>query len=153
MKKLLSCLKSALSMPKEKFTIIGIKNAWFWVFLAVFWKSYCHVWNQRLQIFLIATFHLRIKIPKFGTKNVLFEHFWVGFLKSYFLHNWKVSFQKKILKVGIKNSLLGCFGQQFWKSIVVIKICAIAKFGAKMKTAKFGTKNVSLGYFWAGIRK
>ena len=50
---------------------------------------YCHIWNQRLRIFLIAKFREIIKIPpqkikmsKFGTQNALFRYFWAGILKS-----------------------------------------------------------------------
>ena len=39
-----------------------------------FLKYYCHYWNQCPRICLIAYFRVRIKTPKFGTKNVSFGY-------------------------------------------------------------------------------
>ena len=92
---------------------------YFWAWIS---KNYCHIWNQRPRICIIAKFREKMKIPKFGTKNVLFAYFWAGIWKQY-CHIW--------------NQLP--------------QVCQIAKFGGKMKIVKFGTKNVLFGYFWARI--
>ena len=35
-----------------------------------------HIWSQNPWICIIAKYRKIIKMPKFGTKNVLFEYFW-----------------------------------------------------------------------------
>ena len=61
---------------KIKILKFGIKKAWFG---SSFWlevkRKYCHIWNQRRLIFLIAKFGEKIKISQFGTKNALFGYF------------------------------------------------------------------------------
>ena len=38
-------------------------------------ENYCHICNQRAPICLTAKFPAKIRIVKFGTKNILFGHF------------------------------------------------------------------------------
>ena len=71
----------------------GTKNAIFGFFLpkmpylGIFGleslKYYCSFRNKYLQIFLIAKFCQKTKIPTFGTKNALLEYFWARILKNY----------------------------------------------------------------------
>ena len=87
-------------------------------------KNYCHISNQHPPNCLIAKFHAKIRILKFGNKNALF----------------------------------GCFGQQFWKTIVIFEISTLEfslleSFVQKKKSIKFGTKNARSLYFGAGIWK
>ena len=62
------------------------------------------------------------------------------------------------IKFGIKNVFFGCFGKQFWKTIVIIKISAL-KFAVlqnleqKRKILKIGTKNARFPYFGTGTSK
>ena len=44
-------------------------------------KNHCYIRNQRPQICFIAKFGVKIKILKFGSKNVLIAYFWVRNLK------------------------------------------------------------------------
>ena len=44
------------------------------------WKYYCHIWNLRPLICLVAKFGA--KILKFGTKSTWFEYFWAGTWKT-----------------------------------------------------------------------
>ena len=86
------------------------------------------------KICLIIKFRIKIKKPKFGTKNALFWYFWT------------------------KMAYLGIFGLEFYKYYCHIwnqhpQICLIAKFCEKEKIPKFGTKNALFGYFWARILK
>ena len=73
---------------------------------------------------LIAKFWEKAKMPKFGSKNVLFRYFWVRISKSC-CYNWNQH----------------------------PRTCLIAKFCGKMKMPKFGTKNALFGYFWTVIWK
>ena len=41
-----------------------------------FEKNYCYIGNQDPRFCLIANFGIKMKILKFGTKNVLFAYFW-----------------------------------------------------------------------------
>ena len=47
------------------------------IFGARILKNYCHIWNQHLRVSLIAKLYEETKMPKFGTKNALFEYFWL----------------------------------------------------------------------------
>ena len=87
---------------KTIMSTFGTKNAflgYFWtriffknvilsyLFYCHFQKSFCHVWNQNLRICLNAKFREKMKMPKFGTKNVLFGYFWTRIFKN-FCHIW-----------------------------------------------------------------
>ena len=63
-------------------------------------------------------------MPNFGTKNVLFEHFWDGILRNY-CHIWNQG----------------------------PRICLIVKFHAKIKILKFGTRNAYLGVLGSNFEK
>ena len=39
------------------------------------WKQYCHIWNQKHGICLIAKFREKTQTPKFGTKITWFGYF------------------------------------------------------------------------------
>ena len=45
------------------------------IFGLEFRKNYGHIWNQHPRIGLIAKFHGKRKMPKFGAKNALFGYF------------------------------------------------------------------------------
>ena len=113
LKKLLSYLKSA---PLNQ--NFGPKMPYLGIFGQGFEKNYFHICNQHPQIYLIAKFRGKTKMPKFGTKNALFACFWVVILKQY---------------CHISNQH--------------VRICLIATFRGKTKMPKFGTKNVLLGIF------
>ena len=66
----------------------------------------------------------------------------------------------RILKFGTKNTLFGCFGQQFWKTIVIFENSTlefdllqsfVQKKKKKKKNLKFGAKNAKCPDFRAGI--
>ena len=102
-----------------------IKNALFGYFQARILKNCCHIWSQHPQIYQVAKFPGKTKMPKFGTKNALFRYFWARILNTIYCH---ISNQHP-------------------------QICQIAKFCEETKLPKFGTKNALFGYFWAGILK
>ena len=79
---------------------------------------------------------------------MLFLGLWAGMLKKcnqcppiFLIANF--SAKMRILKFGTKNASFGCFGQQFWKTIVILGI----------NTLEFGTKNFKFAYLGAGIWK
>ena len=87
------------------------------------------------------------KMPKFETKNALFEYFEPSILKNFcYIWNWypricqvaKFRGKLKMLKFGTKNTLFGNFWSEIWKQYCHIwnqcpPICQIAKFLEKMK--------------------
>ena len=101
---------------------------------------------------------------KLRTKNALLG-LWAGMFKNYcHICNQRppicliAKFRAKIriLKFGTKNALFECFGQQFWKTIVIFAISALEfallqSLVQKIKNLKFGTKNARFPYFGAGI--
>ena len=82
------------------------------IFGPEFYKNCCQVWNQHPPICLIASFWEETKMPKFGTKNALFEYFWAGIRRQY-CHIWNLH----------------------------LPICLFAKIFEIMKMPKFATKN------------
>ena len=60
--------------PKQKKVNLGLKKLYLDL-LAGMLKNYRHICNQRPPIFLIAKFHAKIRILKFGNKNALFGCF------------------------------------------------------------------------------
>ena len=118
-----------------------------------------------LEFALWQGFVQKIKILKFGAKNVRFWYFLTGSWKLY-CHIWNqhpriwliaiFHGKTKMPKFGIKNALFGYFWAGISKNYCHIWyrlpiICLIAKFLRKRKMLKFGTKNVLHGYFWARI--
>ena len=47
-------------------------------------KNCDHIGNHRLRICLVAKLREKMKMPKFGTENVLFGYLWDRILKNYF---------------------------------------------------------------------
>ena len=87
------------------------------MFLDYKFKKLCDIWNQQLQICLLAEFHEKTKMPKNGSKNDLFGYFWARILKHCFhicnLH-YQICLTEKVLKK-TQNSLnfgpkITCFG-------------------------------------------
>ena len=80
LEKILSYLKSATSnlsnykILRKKMPNFGTENALFSCFCTEFSKNYCYISNQCLEIWLIAKLFEEIKMPKFETKNALFEY-------------------------------------------------------------------------------
>ena len=112
-----------------------------------------------------------MKMPKFGTKNTLFEYFWPGIWVRY-CHIWNQQpriFLTAKCREKTKNAYIcdqKCLIWVFWNRIWDIiskqychiwnqlpQICLIAKFLRKTKMPKFGTKNAWFMYFWTGIWK
>ena len=115
-----------------------------------------NLWNYKVSS--------KTKKNKFGTKNVLLWSL-AGMLKNYF-HisnqrppNCLIAYfhaEIRIFKFGVKNALFGCFGQQFWKTIVIFEISTLEfallqSFEQRIKILKFGTKMPDFPYFGAGI--
>ena len=110
-------------------------------------KNYCHICNQRPPICLIVKFRRRIRILKFGTKNVLFgcsgQQFWetififeISGLEFALLQS--LAQKIKILKVGTcqicKSARFAYFRAGMWNQHP--RICLVVKFGAKTKIVK-----------------
>ena len=89
-----------------------------------------------------------MKMPKFGTKNVLFGYFWARILKNY-SHIWNQ--HSRTCYIFICYYLLFIFFQYsqicYYLELLIAKICK------KAKMPIFGTKNALFGYFLAGIWK
>ena len=121
---LIAKFRGKTKMPKfrtknDLFGYFWPKMPYLGIFGVEFQKWYCHIWNQHLQICVVARFFEKTKIPKFGTKNALFGYLWARILKNYY-HIW--------------NELL--------------RICLNAKFCKETKMPKFGTKSAIFGCFW-----
>ena len=73
---------TATTKNRTKIPLFG----YFWAGIL---KNYCHIWNQHPQICQLAKFREKTKMPKFGTKNVLFVIFnqecliWVFFCYTF----------------------------------------------------------------------
>ena len=98
---------------------------------------------------MIAKFPRKMKMPKLGTKNVLFGYFSIAIWKKYCLtwnqSSWiclaaKFGANLKTF-LGPKISDLGIFGLEFENDIVIFEI------REKMQMPKFGTKKTLFGYF------
>ena len=99
------------------------KSGLFGYFSARILKNYSHIWNQHLQLPVIAKFCEETKMPKFGTKNVLFECFWARILKMLLSYLKSAPSNLSITKFCKKNQkylnlrpkmpYLGNFGLEF----------------------------------------
>ena len=109
----------------------------------------------------MAKFRGKIKMPKSGTKIVLFGNFWAGIWKQY-CHNWnhypricqiaKSLLKMKISKFGNKRALFFYFGARILKNYCHIwnqppRICEIAKFCEKEICLNLGPKMPYLSIF------
>ena len=102
---------------------------YFWLGI---WKYYFHVSNQHPQICLVAKFGAKIKILKFGTKNVLFGYFWAWNLKKTivrfeistfkYVYLQNITKKQKCLNFGPKMPDLCIFGLKFENNIVIFEI-------------------------------
>ena len=129
-------------------------------------KNYCLIWNQHPQIRQIGKFRKKTKLPKFGTKNVLFRYFWATLLKNYCLI-WnqhpqvcqigKFCKKEKLPKFVTKNALFGYFRNRTLKNYCHIwyqhPICVIEKFCEKQKCLNFGPKMPYLDIFGVELWK
>ena len=60
---------------KQKCLNLGPEMSYLGIFGQEFTKSYFHIWIQHPQICANAKFREKLKIPKFGIKNTLFQYF------------------------------------------------------------------------------
>ena len=72
--------KHKVSSKTEK-TFLGPKMLYLGPWAGI-WKNYCFICHQIPPIYLMAKFHGKIRIHKFGTKNALFGCFGQQFWKS-----------------------------------------------------------------------
>ena len=152
-----------ISSKNKKILNLGPKIPYLGLFGLQF---YYQIFNQPTRICETIEVSSKTKKKKLGTKNALFGSL-AGMLKNYCnICNQsppnclaaKFRVKIRILKFGTKNALFGCFGQPFWKTIVIVEIRAF-KFDSsqnlvqKNKILKFGTKKSRFSYFGAGTSK
>ena len=68
---------------KQKCLNLGPEMSYLGIFGQEFTKSYFHIWIQHPQICVNAKFREKLKIPKFGIKNTLFQYFCARIFESY----------------------------------------------------------------------
>ena len=137
-KKLMSYLKSASSnwltckvSSKNKNNLnLGTKIPYLGIFGLQLYKTYYQIFNQYRRICETIKFHPKWKKINLGPK-MLYLGLWTGKLKNCcHICNQRppicliVKFcaKTRIFKFGTKNALFECFGQQFWKTIVIFEI-------------------------------
>ena len=105
---------------KNKNAQIWNQKSFSWVFLGDNFKNTIVIFESRpTQFCLFVKFDQKTEMPRFRTRNALFEYFLAEIWKQY---------------CPIRNQHP--------------HICLIAKFGRKTKMRKFGIKNPLFGYFW-----
>ena len=154
-------------MQKLEFLNLRAKKALFKCFVQQFLKAIVIFEISTLAFTLLQSFVQKIKILKFGTKNVRFLYFGAGIWK-YYCHIWnqrpricllaKFGAKMKMPKFGTANALFEYLWAGHWKWYCHIwnqhpRISLVAKFREKTKPPKFGIKNALFGYFWARISK
>ena len=107
--------------PKQKKVNLGPKKLYLGLWAGML-KNYGHNCNHRPPICLIAKFHAKIRILKFGTKNALFGRFWKQFCKTIVI-----------------------------TAISTLELALLQSLVQKIKILKSGTKNARFSYFGAGI--
>ena len=97
------------------------------------WKQCCYIWNQRLEINLIAKFCEETKIRKFWYKNavIIFDEKYC--LCEFFGYN-------------LKKTYCHIWNNHPW-------LCLTARYSEIMKILKFITKSALFGYFCARTLK
>ena len=106
----------------------GTKKCLIWVFL---WKTIIIYEISTLECALLQSFVQKIKILKFGIKNVRFLYFGAGIWKYYF-YIWnqrtliclvaKFGTKRKSLNLGPKMPDLYTFGLEFGNNFVIFEI-------------------------------
>ena len=100
------------------------------------WKRYCHIWYQHPRFCVLAKFHEKTKMPKFGTKNLLVCYFWARILKNCCnISNQhpqiglfaKFHEKQECLNLGQKMPHLGFFGLKCENNSVTFE-CSTLKF-------------------------
>ena len=137
------------------------------VFWTEIWKKYCHIWNQHLQISVIAKFCEDKKCLNLGPKmpylGIRFLEKLLLYLKSAPSNLSKKTSRKfhekiKMSKFWTKEAWFGYSWIEIWKQYCPIwnqhsRICLLAEFRGKTKMHELGIKNTLIGYFWAWIFK
>ena len=130
------------------------------------YKENCQIFNQHPRICETINFHPKWKKINLGLKKLCLG-LWPGMLKNYYhicdqrppiCLIGKFCATIRILKLGTKNALFGCFWQQFRKFIVIfatsaLEFALLQSLVQKIKILKFGTKNARFPYFEAEIWK
>ena len=141
--------------PKKNKNKLRTKNTLLSLWAGKF-KNYCHICNQRPPIFLTAKFLAKIRILKFGTKNVLFVEFWIRICNQRPPIGLTAKFCAKIriLNFGTENALLENVSLYFktmpsyLKSAQHSQICLIAKFCEKNENSEICDQKCFIWVFW-----
>ena len=115
-----------------------------------------HIWSQNPWICLIAKYCEIMKIPKFGTKNVLFGYFWATILENC-CHIWNQHLRICLTAIfwskRVQKCLIWVFlGKIFRKTIVIfktstLKFVYLQNFTKKQKCLNLGPKMSGLCIF------
>ena len=134
-------------------------------------KNYFDIWNQHLQICLIANFCEETKKPKFGTKSASFRYFWQKTIAIFEISTLKFvrlkNFAKKQKSLNFRTNI-----GYFWTRVLEnyrhiwdqhLRLRLIGKFCGEIKMPKIGTQkchfgvfltyNALFGCFWARVFK
>ena len=135
--------------------------------LARMLKKYCHISNKRPPNCVIRKFRAKLRILKFGTKNCLMLLFWAAILKNHchisnqhpwiYCHIWnqhpriclslKFCEETEMPKFGTKNALLGIFGLNISKTIVIFEMSTFFELLSSVKKQKSLNLGPKMPYF------
>ena len=172
----LKMLLSYLKIAPSKFLDCKVwwENNWIWDQKYLIWAFLD--WNLKVLFsylksapwnYQIGKFQIRIKMPKFRTKNPLFGCFWTEIWKRYCCiwnqNLWsflkaKFGAEIKILIYWTKNALFRCFGHQLGKNVLLyFRLLHSNLFYCKVwwenKNALTNDQNAWYNYFGARIWK
>ena len=129
-------------------------------FWAGIWKQYCHIWDQHPRICLIEKICEIMKMPKFGTKHVLFGCFWAEIWKQYcHISNQHpriclIAQFRELIKMSKFETIinLGIFGLECYKAIVIfqnitLELVKLRNVVKKLKCLNLGPSMHYLGTF------
>ena len=121
-----------VSSKNKKTLNLGPKLPYLDIFGLQFNKENCQIFNQHPRICETINFHPKWKKINLGLKT-LYLGLWPGMLKNYYICNQrppicligKFCATIRILKIGTKNALFECIGQQFRKTIAIFATSAL----------------------------